>query len=214
MPVPRVEETSFARARLVEELRGRVRAARSPAEALDALARHLVPSCADACAVLLAEGGGALWPLLLHGGEGFPEREGGAPTAPAVPRPPSPDGFPRAFATGEPELIHEVTPEHLGLLAPDGRSVAWWGRLAPRRLVAAPVRAWGETLGLLVLAAGPDRRFGEPELALARAAADGIGFSNKPKSYLTFKMRRTASSILVIGTFRSLTSAIKWSAKL
>ena len=172
MPVPRVEETSFARARLVEELRGRVRAARSPAEALDALARHLVPSCADACAVLLAEGGGALWPLLLHGGEGFPEREGGAPTAPAVPRPPSPDGFPRAFATGEPELIHEVTPEHLGLLAPDGRSVAWWGRLAPRRLVAAPVRAWGETLGLLVLAAGPDRRFGEPELALARAAAE------------------------------------------
>jgi len=89
--------------------------------------------------------------------------------------PPDPDaehGVPRVLRTGEPELVPEIPDELLAGATRDEEHLRIIRALGLRSYICVPLIARGETLGALTLVlTSDDRRFGEPDLRLARELA-------------------------------------------
>jgi signal transduction histidine kinase len=85
----------------------------------------------------------------------------------------------RAIATGRPELIREVTDEHLREASRgDGKLLEALRAIGMTSLISVPLSARGRTLGAITLLSTTERLFGEEDLAtaeeLARRAAVAV----------------------------------------
>lgn len=139
-------------------------------------ARLAVPNVADWCFVDVVEGGAGGSIRRAAAGQLGPPDEGDPTEEP--PRrhpldPKLPHGTPKVLRTGKPELLPDVED---GVL----ESVVWEGerpdplrRLRkPRSYMCVPLRVRGRLLGAMgFVSAGPGRRYGEDDLALAEGLA-------------------------------------------
>lgn len=155
------------REQLVAEVATRLDATVGLPERLDVLARLLVPRVADGCVVDVVEDGGRLRrAAAFHVDPDAGELIRGLPP----PRPGSPGD--RVMRDGRPLLIEEVGDEHDARTAHDEDLAR--RRLRLRSAVVVPLRARGETIGLLsaVTSEESGRRYGPGELTLVRQVAD------------------------------------------
>jgi PAS domain S-box-containing protein len=134
---------------------------------LASVARFAVESIADYCLVdVVDETGGVRRLAATHRD---PARE---PLARELLRYPADPGgaalIPTALRSGEPQLIREVTAEHIARAAQDPAHRAVLDQLAPRSFMAVPLIARGRGLGVILFAsAHPERRYDQYDLGVA-----------------------------------------------
>ena len=150
------------------------------AAALQRLSALAVPYLGDWCLIHLFDPSGKLERLGVAHSD--PERVEAAHRFHErfPPDPDAPHGPGYAIRTGRPELIKEVTEEHLRAASRgDEELLAALRKIRMTSLISLPLRARGRVLGALTLLSDrPERRFGETELAtaeeLARRAAVAV----------------------------------------
>ena len=150
------------------------------ATALQRLSALAVPYLGDWCLVDMVDPAGRLERLAIAHVD--PERLAAAPGFQErfPPDPDSPHGPGHVVRTGRPELIHEVTDEHLRAASRDNEKLlAALRRIEMTSLMSLPLVARGRVIGALTLLSDrPDRLFGDADLAtaeeLARRAAIAV----------------------------------------
>jgi PAS domain S-box-containing protein len=141
---------------------------------LGGIAAHAVPSLADWCAVVAAEG-----PLLraLAVAHVDPGRE--AALRDLVQRFPldagGTDGLRRALRTGQPVLVSEVTEDLVNQLALDEDHLAALQAVQVRSLLVVPLMIQGQAVGAITLGCSYERRLGDADRALAAEVATRAG---------------------------------------
>jgi len=167
------------RRRAEESVRFLAEASRVLAQSLDRatvlqeIAQLAVPRLADYCVVALADGG-AGGPAHVYAAHDDPAklpvlRE----VAERYARDPAPGGLiRRVLDTGAPALAEELTPEQVRASGADEEGVRLTLELAPRSVMAVPLRVEDRLGGLILLAtAHSGRRYGPADLELAEELA-------------------------------------------
>ena len=137
-------------------------------ERLVGLARLVVPSLADWCAVDVVEEDGAVRRLAVEHED--PEKVALAFELQRRYPPPAgaSRGVPRVLETGEPEMMEEIPDELLVQSVSDKRQLAMIRELGLRSYMIVPMIARGRTLGAITLfSAESGRRYGPEDLEVA-----------------------------------------------
>jgi signal transduction histidine kinase/PAS domain-containing protein len=162
-----------ARSRFLAEAAAALDSSLDPSATLLSLARLIVPSMADGCAVDLLEGGRIRRVACVHaepGKQALLEELGRS----FPPQPDSEQAPARVLRTGRSELHGGVHGEAVRALwggAPEARRLA---RLGIRSTMIVPLRARDETLGAITFVCG-ERDFDPDDLALAEEVASRAG---------------------------------------
>ncbi len=139
---------------------------------LSSVARLLVPRIADGCAVDILDENGRLRRLVTFHSD--PSRVAASERVAAL-YPPAlgaAHGLGRVVATGEAEILSNVTDEILRAIARDEEHYRMIRDLGVVSLMCVPLRTRGKTLGAITLASGESgRRFGAEDLAFAQDLA-------------------------------------------
>ena len=97
----------------------------------------------------------------------------------------------RAFMTGQPVVIAEVTPETLVAEGFDAKTRETLSALAPSSWMAIPLVARDETLGAMVfVSADTNRRYGARELRVAQALASRAALATRKRALVSERARR------------------------
>jgi len=139
---------------------------------VDALAHMAVPSVADSCMIHLVEHSGAIRMLAAahidpRCAELLWELDRRYPIDPTVLQ-----GLPLVIASGEPELVEEVTEQRLEHFARNGEHLRLLRELGLRSSLCLPLKARAETIGTIsFMTTRPGRRYGPGDLQFVQEFA-------------------------------------------
>ncbi|MFL5542918.1 MAG: PAS domain S-box protein, partial [Longimicrobiaceae bacterium] len=165
-------EEAARRIAVLAEASSRLAASLDYRETVRTVAQLAVPELADWCFVEVKEGDGPI--RLLAAGHRDPEMvEFAFDVLRRYPiDPDAPHGTARVLRTGEPEVMLDLPPEVLELVAQDGEHLALLRRVGFRSTISVPLAAAGRTFGVLSLVqAESGRRFTDQDLTLATELA-------------------------------------------
>ena len=140
---------------------------------LRTVARLMVPTLADWCALDLADGAGGTRRLAVTHVDPAREAQAMELAERYGPDPAAPTGALHVLRTGQPELLEDITDAMLADAARDAEHLALLRSLDLRSYIGVPLTAHGRTLGVLTLVTGGEsgRHYGPADLALALQVA-------------------------------------------
>jgi PAS domain S-box-containing protein len=167
------------RRRAEESVRFLAEASRVLAQSLDRgtvlreIARLAVPRLADYCVVALADGAAGEPPRIFAAHDDPAKLPVLQAVADRYARDPAPGGLiRRVLDTGQPAMAEELTPAQVRASGADDEGVRLTLELAPRSVLAVPLRGDDRRAGLILLAtAHSGRRYGPADLELAEELA-------------------------------------------
>lgn len=174
-----------------------------PAETIQVAASVAVPDLADWCIIdLLEPDGSTVRAGVAYADEWLRERveqlrpfptDLGRPGAGSV-----------AIQTGRPVLVSDLTAEDLGRIARSPEHASLLAELDPRSLITMPLTARGQTLGVMILAAGPSgRRYETADVELAQDVAGRVALAiSNAQLYAAEQRARGAAEAAVARTDR------------
>jgi serine phosphatase RsbU (regulator of sigma subunit)/PAS domain-containing protein len=137
------------------------------ASTLQAIADAAVPSLADWAAVHMVEASGAIRTLAIAHRDPEKVRQGWYLNHRWPANHDESGGLGSVIATGEPQLVHEITDEMLTRRAQDPEHLGILREVGLKSAMIAPIRSGERILGALTFVSSTSRRFDERDLELA-----------------------------------------------
>jgi PAS domain S-box-containing protein len=165
-------EAAEARAAFLAEASATLASSLDYPTTLSSVARLLVPRIADGCAVDILDGKGTLRRLVTSHADASRVAASERVSSRYPPMLGAAHGVGRVVATGEAEMLSDVTEEMLRAMARDEEHLRLIRDLRIVSLMCVPLWARGKTLGAISLASSESgRRFGPEDLAFAQDLA-------------------------------------------
>ncbi len=166
-------ERAQERTQILVDVSTRMASSMDLADSLAQLARAAVPLLADWCTITTIGIGGVLTTEAVAHIDAGRAQQNYDFYRRHPPRRDAPHGPGRVIATGELDLLREITDEQLQSTAVDAEHLAGLRSLDARSALVVPLRASDVTVGALTLVlSDPRRRFSDEDIALAQAIAD------------------------------------------